>query len=197
MVVEDRWSRCRGLKQPCAWLGSGRLPEDVGGPPGHADLRRVLADPGDQEHEHLWALPPRQARTPTTRRGPPWRRATVAAAHLGVAVTGSLLLRPYTSVIVESTSIVNGCHLVPPLRPCPAPQPGGHGVELAAMRPGEAAQEGAQRGGGGHPLAHRHLRASRAPHVSVVDVVASRQRLGMPSPSGAPPPRRQQEAGAP
>lgn len=30
-------------------------PEDVGGPPGYADLLRVLVDPADEEHEHVLA----------------------------------------------------------------------------------------------------------------------------------------------
>jgi hypothetical protein len=54
VVVEDRWSGGRGLKHAVCLAGERSCPpEDVGGPPGYADLLRVLADPGDVEHEHL------------------------------------------------------------------------------------------------------------------------------------------------
>lgn len=41
------------------------------------------------------------------------------------------------------------------------------------MAEGEGAQEGAQRGGGHHPVSEHHLAGSRAQHVGVVDVGAA------------------------
>ncbi len=38
----------------CCVAGGGRCPpEDVGGTPGYLELRRILADPQDEEHEHM------------------------------------------------------------------------------------------------------------------------------------------------
>ena len=54
VVVENRWSGRLGLKHAVCLDGERSVPpEDVGGPGGYADLLRVLADPADEEHEHL------------------------------------------------------------------------------------------------------------------------------------------------
>ena len=54
VVVEDRFSGPVGLKHAVCLDGQRRCPpEDVGGVPGYEDLLRVLADPNDEEHEHL------------------------------------------------------------------------------------------------------------------------------------------------
>jgi hypothetical protein len=54
VVVEDLWQGRQGLKHAVCLAGEQSCPpEDVGGPPGYADLLRVLEDPSDEEHEHL------------------------------------------------------------------------------------------------------------------------------------------------
>lgn len=47
-----------GAERPGVVGGEGACPpEDVGGPPGYADFQKVLANPGDPEHQHMktWA----------------------------------------------------------------------------------------------------------------------------------------------
>lgn len=54
VVVEDRWSGGRGLKQAVCLAGERACPpEDVGGVPGYAEFLRVLADPDDREHAQM------------------------------------------------------------------------------------------------------------------------------------------------
>lgn len=54
MTVEAVQRLPIGLKAAVCMDGANACPpEDFGGPSGHDDLRRVLADPSHEDHDHL------------------------------------------------------------------------------------------------------------------------------------------------